>query len=93
MTTQQWPDAYDPYGVPTGFVPRKNWVDLPAVGPVTPCSVAIQQALDDYLLMERKARAWDEMRSRAVIAWDKNRLADMDSFLHRLAISRTPSEG
>ena len=38
--------------VPTGYVPRPTVVQE-----------AIAQAIDDYLLMERKARAWDELRA------------------------------
>lgn len=43
---------------------------------------AIAKAVDDYLLMERKARAWDAMYAKAMRDWDQCRLADMDSFVH-----------
>lgn len=56
---------------------------------------AIQQAVDDYLLMERKARAWDELR-----AWVEDEephgdaiLDRMDAFVHPAPIdapAKTP---
>lgn len=59
----------NPYGVPTGYVPRVQKVD------------PIQQAVDDYLLMERKARAWDELRS-ALFPSERRVLALMDELVH-----------
>lgn len=62
------PAAY----VPTGYVPRRDhyaealergkrvgeWADS-IRAPAAPYTGPIAQAVDDYLLMERKARAWD----------------------------------
>lgn len=43
---------------------------------------AVDQAVDDYLLMERKARAWDDLRAVAVVErWGKV-LALMDMKVH-----------
>lgn len=66
------------YGVPTGYVPRQSLhldeveikrrqaemvaaVEFTALGPPPD---PIQQAVDGYLLMERKAEAWDTLRQR-----------------------------
>lgn len=52
----------DPYGVPTGVVPRTTGY-FQVIGPVTPKPAdPISQAVDDWLLMERKARAWDKLQ-------------------------------
>lgn len=62
----------DPYGVPTGYVPRVKpagpadlvHYDAIAAGYTPRAQMhgeAIQQAVDDYILMERKARAWDRL--------------------------------
>lgn len=62
----------DPYGVPTGVVPRLNPATLRPYAPDHPDGLktlpdfgvhgaAIQQTVDDWLLMERKARAWDDI--------------------------------
>lgn len=70
----------DPYGVPTGVVPRVQYqltpedeveikrrqaemvaaVEFTALGSPDP----IAKAVDDYLLMGRKAKAWDTLRQR-----------------------------
>lgn len=32
----------------------------------------VQQAVDNYILMERKARAWDDLRAVAIVErWEK----------------------
>jgi hypothetical protein len=59
------------YGVPTGAVPRIETVlgeEPPGkitlrtgARPKTPCVDRLQKAVDDYILMERKAKAWDEL--------------------------------
>lgn len=74
----------DPYGVPTGSVPRvsvsgyQRTEPLPDK-PMTATEVrenrarwmdarsdeAVNKCIDDYLLMERKARAWDALRAQA----------------------------
>jgi hypothetical protein len=54
----------DPYGVPTGVVPRVPVnVALPKAYTPRVRPDPIAQAVDDYLMMERKARAWDELRA------------------------------
>ncbi len=98
-------DLADPYGVPTGVVPRGMAsgfarklppgydertrigaaaadgrvvvanpdqpvmvIDPPGLANVGFGSLGsdpVQQAVDDYLLMERKARAWDALRAQA----------------------------
>lgn len=69
------------FTVPTGSVPR---VDRSPSGVLY--ADPIQQAVDDYLLMERKARAWDELRSK--LEMDPLRggvvgvLAMMDALVH-----------
>lgn len=69
----------DPYGVPTGVVPRVSMTNpyfpptpgeaVQLAGGLRPGAVMfadpVQQAVDDYLLMERKARAWDALRAQA----------------------------
>lgn len=68
----------DPYGVPTGVVPR---VPAPQFDDETDGVVLVDpiaQAVDDYLLMERKARAWDELRAMA----GGEVLAMMDALVH-----------
>jgi hypothetical protein len=68
----EFPFDEDPYGVPTGAVPRVYFwgylredhgmkIKGNPLPPLQPDPVA--QAVDDYLLMERKARAWDELRA------------------------------
>jgi len=64
-------DLADPYGVPTGAVPRvvtSGYIQvLPEKGPegialtdaLADVSAAARQAVDNYLLMERKAKAFD----------------------------------
>lgn len=42
----------------------------------------IRQAIDDYLLMERKARAWDELRAFADRMGQFGMVSQMDSFVH-----------
>jgi hypothetical protein len=42
----------------------------------------LQKVVDDYLLMERKARAWDALYAKAMRDWDQTRLADMDALVH-----------
>lgn len=56
----------DPYGVPTGVVPRVLHRECATFPPSDRCSECrprdpVQQAVDDWLLMERKALAWDEL--------------------------------
>lgn len=60
--------ALDPYGVPSGYVPRMTATEVKArqvkarwllPKPVDP----VAKAVDDYILMERKAQAWDELRA------------------------------
>ena len=61
--------SFDPYGVPAGSVPRLNPATLRPFVPTSkyaPKPDPIAQAVDDYLLMERKARAWDEVRAHIV---------------------------
>ena len=72
-------DLADPYGVPTGVVPRVSMTNpyfpptpgeaVQLAGGLRPGAVMfadpVQQAVDDYLLMERKARAWDALRAQA----------------------------
>jgi hypothetical protein len=70
-------NAGDPYGVPTGYVPRVDRYDeaLQRGKRVStlvddlnrgrlrgPYADRIEQAVDNYILMERKARAWDWLR-------------------------------
>lgn len=80
------PDARPPF--PTGVVPRLNPATLRPYAPDHPVDgtrtlpdfgvhgAAIQQAVDDYILMERKARAWDEMREE-VLRWAIGRDRDL----------------
>lgn len=58
----------DPYGVPTGGVLRP-----------TPIQEAAAKAVDDYLLMERKARAWDALLR---VTNDPILLATMNAMVH-----------
>jgi hypothetical protein len=48
----------NPYGVPTAVVPRRHPAPRQAAMPLAD---PIAQAVDDWLLMERKARAWDRL--------------------------------
>jgi hypothetical protein len=82
------------YGVPTGVVPRveamkgiDHFIYNP---PLRRSAVAreavlgpdpIQEAVDDYILMERKAKAWDALYAKAMRDWAQSRLADMDGML------------
>lgn len=65
--------ALDPYGVPSGYVPRMTATEvkarwpLPQPTPVDP----VAKAVDDYILMERKARAWDELRALVLQSRDE----------------------
>ena len=75
--------SFDPYGVPTGSVPRLNPATLRPFVPTSkyaPKPDPIAQAVDDYLLMERKARAWDALRER----WSavSEVVDDMDRLVH-----------
>lgn len=72
----------DPYGVPTGVVPRPVFSGfVQVVGPAEPKPDPIQQAVDDYLLMERKARAWDQLRD-LLFPSESRVLAEMDRLVH-----------
>lgn len=42
----------------------------------------VAKAVDDYLLMERKARAWDELRVFAEKTGQFGLVAQMDTFVH-----------
>ena len=77
----------DPYGVPTGVVPRVETSGYLQEfhrierAMMQPLADVVQKVVDDYLLMERKARAWDTLYAKAMRDWDQNRLADMDALL------------
>ena len=65
-----------PYPVPSGYVPRVSG----NTAPKPKHAAAIQQAVDTYLEMERKARAWDELYVRAHD--DLSLLALMEGLVH-----------
>jgi hypothetical protein len=77
------------YGVPTGAVPcveyqpplRRSVVARAAVLGVDP----IQKVVDDYLLMERKARAWDVLYAEHDDPRTRSAMSN--------ALNRTPSPG
>lgn len=92
----------DPYGVPTGYVPRESFSGYVRTEPVAAAldnhstvlvdmrtgrwAPAVDKAVDDYLLMERKARAWDELRAE-VLRWARGHdrelvLELMDKIVH-----------
>lgn len=59
------PTAGDPYGVPTGVVPRLDAAVVSAQQPAPrpkEFGAAIQKAIDEHLLIERKASAWDALQ-------------------------------
>ena len=56
--------------VPTGYVPPRRDIDK-----------AVNKCIDDYLLMERKARAWDELRGE-LFPSEARVLALMDDLVH-----------
>lgn len=83
-----------PYDGATGVVPRLN--PTPPVrysrdtaAPNDP----VQQAVDDYLLMERKARAWDELRRQYApligMVHAPEVVACMDALVHPAPTSST----
>ncbi len=88
----------DPYGVPTGYVPRVPPVTRRMTatearqgweGAVTsfsavpdPVAKAVAKAVDDYLLMERKARAWDKLRAQ-LFPSESRVLALMDALVEQ----------
>jgi len=49
----------DPYGVPTGYVPKNGIPDAPK--PSGEFDAAINKALDEYELLHRKADAFDKL--------------------------------
>jgi hypothetical protein len=53
-------DAFDkdPYGVPVGVVPR---VGRATVAGEREALDPVAQAVDNYIMMERKAKAWDDL--------------------------------
>lgn len=63
-------DLADPYGVPTGVVPRPTARDD-----------ALNKCIDDYLLVERKARAWDALQATATAEGWAKVIATMDALL------------
>jgi hypothetical protein len=84
-------DRNDPYGVPTGMVPRDSFSGYLVASPIsqhdavkTLVSIAatidpVTKAVDDYLLMERKARAWDELLR---VTADPILIATMNAMVH-----------
>ena len=84
-------DLADPYGVPTGAVPRvvtSGYIQvLPEKRPegialtdaLADVSAATRQAVDDYIQMEHKAKAWDALYAKAMRDWDQRLLEAMDS--------------
>jgi hypothetical protein len=61
----------DPYGVPTGYVPRDVIVSplsqQEAAQTLRQMAAAVDpvaRAVENYMLMERKARAWDALLER-----------------------------
>jgi hypothetical protein len=79
-----WGCCYPPArSVPTGVVPRVTVLEAvlrtnPLSMPLRPDPIA--QAVDNYMLMERKARAWDELYVRAHD--DLSLLALMEGLVH-----------
>ena len=72
------------YGVPTGAVPRvAHPLRQLVLKPVDP----IQQAVDDYLLMERKARAWDILRRES----SRSEQSALDLLLAKVHPAHKPS--
>jgi len=63
-------DLAAPYGVPTGVVLRPTARDD-----------AINKCIDGYLLMERKARAWDALQAKATTEGWAKVIATMDALL------------
>jgi hypothetical protein len=63
--------------VPTGVVPRP----FVPTSKYAPKPDPIAQAVDDYLLMERKARAWDALRAQ-LFPSESRVLALMDRLVH-----------
>lgn len=59
----------NPYGVPTAFVPRVSVSGYQRTEPALPAD-PIQQAVDNWLLMERKAQAWDDLGRLAAASSD-----------------------
>ena len=55
---------------------------------IKPTSDPVAKAVDDYLLMERKARAWDELRRR-LFPSEARVLAEMDRLVHPAPASST----
>jgi hypothetical protein len=52
------------------------------VPPLSETDKAVNKCIDDYLLMERKARAWDKMRAQAVVWHQPEVVAQMDALVH-----------
>ena len=76
--------SFDPYGVPTGSVPRLNPATLRPFVPTSkyaPKPDLIAQAVDNYLLMERKARAWEKLAVWAHMN-DRELFDRMDDLVH-----------
>ncbi len=72
----------DPYGVPAGVVPRvKVDIALPKAYTPTRAGDPLAQAVDDYLLMERKARAWEKLAVWAHMN-DRELFDRMDDLVH-----------
>jgi hypothetical protein len=71
----------NPYFPPT---PGEALDLVGGIGPGRVCwADPIAKAVDDWLLMERKARAWDELRQRAEDwAAIEITLAEMDALVH-----------
>ena len=84
------PNAQFVAALPEGFDEHTQLAVLPAGGVVAVhpdhaprfYAAPIQQAVDNYLLMERKARAWDELRAFADRHGQIGLVAQMDSFVH-----------
>lgn len=82
----------DPYGVPTGYVPGAVIVSpisqREAVDTLVALAAAVDpvaKAVDDCLLMERKARAWDELRLAATCGGERlGTAAEVLAFMDRL---------
>lgn len=107
-------DLADPYGVPTGYVPRAFGPHFRPGGedplqprianpyqPPTPertpegraltdalagVSASVKKAVDDYLLMQRKAWAWDRLRELVEREGQTGFLATMDQMVHHALI-------
>jgi hypothetical protein len=93
------PDEVPPYPFPSGYVPRvqqlradMEWALLnpPLVSgntaPKPKHDAAIQQAVDDYLLMERKARAWDKLVTELKAEVLKHHDRDAQMMLERMGV-------